>query len=295
VPLFAVLVLALLVLASYARLIRIFKWMTLTLLAYVVTAFVVHPDWGRLLRETFLPHVALDRDAMLTIVAILGTTISPYLFFWQAAQEAEEGSHHAGRSLGRMLGLAATDTRAGMLVSNFIMYFVILTTGATLHASGHSQIETAAQAAAALQPLAGGAAGLLFALGVIGTGLIGVPVLAGSAAYAVAEASRWRRGMDEKPRTAPRFYAVIAVATILGAAFDIAHMNAIRMLIWAAVINGVLAPPLIVVIVVIGNDRRVMGSYTNGWALNVGGVVAALVMTTAAVALVWFSISAIHI
>jgi NRAMP (natural resistance-associated macrophage protein)-like metal ion transporter len=287
VPLFAALVLILLVFASYALMVRIFKWMTLTLFAYVVTAFLVHPHWGSVLRETVIPHFSLDRDTVLSIVAILGTTISPYLFFWQATQEAEDRAHHPRRSLRRALAVARDDTRAGMLTSNFIMYFIILTTGATLHTSGHTHIDTAAEAAAALQPLAGKGAGLLFAFGIVGTGLIGVPVLAGSAAYAVAEASRWRRGMDEKLRTAPRFYALIIVATALGVALDFAHLNAIRMLFWSAVINGLLAPPLIILILMIGNDRRVMRSETNGLALNIGGGAAALIMTTAAFALLW--------
>jgi Mn2+/Fe2+ NRAMP family transporter len=287
VPLYAGLVLALLVFASYRAMTRIFKWIAVSLFSYAITAFVVHPNWGRVLRETVVPRVALDHQSILTIVAILGTTISPYLFFWQAAQEAEEGAHHPRRGLRRALALAEGDTRVGMVVSNLIMYFIILTTGATLHASGRTHVETAAQAAAALAPLAGKAAGLLFALGIIGTGFLGVPVLAGSAAYAVAEASRSRRGMDETPTTAPRFYALIAVATILGAALNVAGVDAIRMLFWSAVINGLLAPPLIVIILIIGNDRRIMRSNANGPLLNIVGGIAALAMATTAIALVW--------
>ena len=287
VPGFAVLVLALLVLASYQLMTAVLKWMTLALFAYVFAAFLAHPDWGRVLSGTFLPHVKVDSNYLLTFVAILGTTISPYLFFWQASQEAEQENHTPRRRrTQRQLDAAGWDTNIGMLFSNVIMFFIILTTGATLHAAGKTDIQTAAQAAAALRPLAGRASALLFTLGIVGTGMLGVPVLAGSAAYAVTEASGWKSGMDEKLWTAPQFYAVIAVSTIVGAVLNYARVDAMRMLFWSAVVNGLLAPPLIVIILVVCNNREVMGEYRNKTLLNVLGGAAAVVMSGAAVALI---------
>jgi NRAMP (natural resistance-associated macrophage protein)-like metal ion transporter len=288
VPAFAVLVLALLILASYEMMSSVLKWMTLALFAYVIAAFLAHPDWWRVLSGTFLPHVRVDSDYLLTFVAILGTTISPYLFFWQASQEAEQENHASGRErrVQPKLDAAGVDTNIGMLFSNVIMYFIILTTGATLHAAGKTDIQTAAQAAAALRPLAGSASALLFTLGIVGTGMLGVPVLAGSAAYAVSEASGWKSGMDEKPWTAPQFYAVIVVSTVIGVVLNYARVDAMRMLFWSAVVNGLLAPPLIIIILVVCNNRVVMGRYRNGVALNVLGGAAALIMTAAAVALI---------
>jgi Mn2+/Fe2+ NRAMP family transporter len=178
-----------------------------------------------------------------------------------------------------------------MFVSNMIMYFIMLTAGSTLHPAGITEIQTADQAAQALRPLAGSAAALLFTAGIVGTGMLGVPVLAGSAAYAVAEAAAWRRGMDERPRSAANFYGVIVAAMVIGMALNFAKLDAIKLLIWAAVVNGLLAPPLIVIILVVCNNRRVMGEHRNGWALNVVGGLAALVMGGAAVVLIasWLS------
>ena len=204
----------------------------------------------------------------MTLVGILGTTISPYLFFWQAAQEVEEEKAAGKRTVRRRQGASAeelravrTDTLIGMAFSNVIMYFIILTTGATLYTAGQHDIQTAKEAAEALRPLAGELAYLLFALGLIGTGFLGVPVLAGSAAYAVAEAGAWRSGMNERPRMAKKFYGVIAVAMLAGRAMNFADLNAIKMLFWSAVLNGVLAPPLVVIILLVCNNRRVMRTH----------------------------------
>jgi NRAMP (natural resistance-associated macrophage protein)-like metal ion transporter len=287
VPAFAVLVLALLVLASYQVMTAVLKWMTLALFAYVIAGFLAHPNWGSVLLGTVLPHVRVDGQYLLTFVAILGTTISPYLFFWQASQEAEDEDHRGGQT--RMVGRlddAGADTKTGMVFSNLIMYFIILTTGATLHAAGKTDIQTAAQAAAALKPLAGSASALLFTLGIVGTGMLGVPVLAGSAAYAVTEAIGWKHGMDEKPWTAPQFYGVIALSTIVGVVLNYARIDAMRMLFWSAVLNGLLAPPLIIIILVVCNNPAVMGPYRNSARLNILGGAAAVLMTAAAVALI---------
>ncbi len=297
VPAFTVLILALLIFASYQMMTRLLKWLTLALLSYVLAAFLARPDWSAVLSGTILPRIDLSRGYLLTLVAILGTTISPYLFFWQAAQNAEQDQQivrriegRPRRALQRELRAVRRDVYSGMFFSNLIMYFIVLTTGATLHAAGHLDVQTAEQAAAALGPLAGRGAALLFTFGLVGTGMLGVPVLAGSGAYAVAEAASWQRGMDEKIHRARNFYGVIIAAMLLGMALNFAALEPMRFLFWAAVINGLLAPPLIVIILVVSNDSRIMGECRNGLWMNLMGGLAALAMVGAALALVvsWF-------
>jgi len=298
IPVAAILILGLLVLASYERMTRVLKWLTLALFSYVLAGFLAHPDWSGVLSGTLIPRVGRSREFLLTFVAILGTTISPYLFFWQAAQNAEHDAFWRQRLIGRRqravqreLRSATRDVNAGMLFSNAIMYFIILTAAATLHGAGITDVQTADQAAAALRPLAGRGASLLFTAGLVGTGMLGIPVLAGSAAYAVAEAAAWRAGLDEKIHTARQFYGVIAVAMFAGMALSFAHVNAIRLLIWSAVINGLLAPPLILIILVVCNNERVMGAHRNGRGQNVLGALSALLMSGAAIALVISSLT----
>ncbi|HEY8850556.1 MAG TPA: Nramp family divalent metal transporter [Gemmatimonadaceae bacterium] len=300
VPAFTIAILALLIFASYAYMTRIFKWLTLVLFAYVLAAFVANPDWFEVFRETFLPRIQYTHDYLLTFVAILGTTISPYLFFWQAAQNAEQKEHlekkiegRPRRAMERELRSSGRDVGAGMFISNLIMFFIILTAGATLHKAAQTNIETAEQAAAALRPLAGNAAYLLFTLGLVGTGMLAVPVLAGSAAYALAEAGAWNAGMSEKIHDARNFYGVIAIAMLIGMAMNFAHFNAVRLLFWTAVINGLLAPPLIIILLFVCNNPKVMGDHRNGWKLNLFGILAAALMTFAGAALVfsWFKYS----
>lgn len=293
VPLYTAVILLLLIYASYRTMSRVLKWLSITLFAYVLAAFLAHPDWRTVLRGTVFPHVHYDNTYLLMIVAILGTTISPYLFFWQAAQNAEEEEHlerelgnRPRRAIQRELRTARRDVNAGMFVSNLIMYFIILTTGATLHAAGQTDVQTAEQAAQALRPVAGNAAALLFTLGLVGTGMLAVPVLAGSGAYAIAEAANWRAGMDERARDARHFYGVMVIAMIVGMVLAFSHANAIKLLFWSAVINGLLAPPLIIIILLICNNERVMGKFRNGVGLNILGGAAALAMTVGAVALV---------
>jgi len=293
VPAFTVLILALLVFASYERMTRVLKWLTIALFSYILAGLLAHPSALGVLTGTLVPRITRSKDFLLMFVAILGTTISPYLFFWQAAQNAEHDAFWRNRLVGRPrravhreLRTAARDVNAGMLFSNAIMYFIILTAAATLHRAGMTDVQTAEQAAAALKPLAGAGASWLFAAGLVGTGMLGVPVLAGSGAYAIAEAAAWRAGMDEKVHTARQFYAVIAVAMLVGMVLNFAHVNAIRLLIWSAIINGLLAPPLIAIILVVCNNERVMGCHKNGIGLNLLGGAAAVLMTGAAVALV---------
>jgi len=293
VPLYTVLILLLLIYASYRTMSKVLKWLSVTLFAYVIAAFLAKPAWNEVLWGTLFPHVHVDHNYLLTIVAILGTTISPYLFFWQAAQNAEEEEHldkalrgQPRRGVPRELRSARRDVNSGMFVSNLIMYFIILTTGATLHVTGHTDVQTAEQAAQALRPVAGDAAALLFTLGLVGTGMLAVPVLAGSGAYAIAEAANWRAGMDERARDARHFYGVMAGAMLVGMVLAFMHANAIKLLFWSAVINGLLAPPLIVIILLVCNNPEVMGQYRNGRALNILGGLAAIAMTVGAVALV---------
>ncbi|MDO8501129.1 MAG: Nramp family divalent metal transporter [Gemmatimonadaceae bacterium] len=292
VPAFTLLILVLLIFGSYRSMTRVFKWLTLVLFAYVIAGFVANPDWDTVLGEVIRPRIVFSRDYLLTFVAILGTTISPYLFFWQAAQNAEQEEYiekkiegRPRRALQRELRASQRDVVTGMFISNLIMFFIVLTAGATLHQAGQTDIQTAEQAAAALRPLAGNAAYLLFTLGLVGTGMLAVPVLAGSAAYALAEAGAWNRGMSEKMHDARNFYGVIVVAMLIGMALNFAHLNAVKLLFWTAVINGLLAPPLIVILLFVCNNPRVMGEHRNGWKLNLFGILAAVLMTFAGLAL----------
>jgi NRAMP (natural resistance-associated macrophage protein)-like metal ion transporter len=289
-PVFAGLMVVLLFRTSYRLIARIFKWLTLVLFAYVLTAFIVSPNWPQVLRATFVPDIRFTREYLSVLVGILGTTISPYLFFWQSAQEVEEERAEGRNTLSQRqgatiaeLGRARNDVMLGTFFSNFVMYFIILTTGATLHAHGVTKIGTASQAAEALRPLAGDGAYWLFTLGLIGTGMLGVPVLAGSSAYAISEAMAWGASLDRKPKLAPKFYAVIAIAMALGVVLEYVGLDAVKMLFWSAVLNGVLAPPLIVLVVLLTTDRTVMGDCVNPPLLKWLGWTTAVVMTAAVV------------
>jgi NRAMP (natural resistance-associated macrophage protein)-like metal ion transporter len=291
-PCYAALIVVVLMWSSYRAIARVFKWLTLVLFAYVITAFVVHPDWRAVLSATFVPHIVWSSEYLSVLVGILGTTISPYLFFWQAAQEVEEERAAGRTSVAQRRGATAEELRCsrndvmiGMFFSNFVMYFIILTTASTLHAHGVTHIATAKDAAEALRPLAGPAAYWLFTLGLIGTGMLGVPVLAGSSAYAIAEAMNWSGSLDRKPKLAGKFYAVLGVAMALGLALDYAGLDAVKMLFWSAVANGVLAPPLVVIVVLLTTDTSVMGEHVNSPLLKWLGWTTAAVMTAAAVAM----------
>ncbi len=282
---FTALILSFLFWSSYRQIARVFKWITLVLLAYVATGFLAHVDWCGAAVGTFFPRLTWSRDYLATLLGILGTTISPYLFFWQASQEVEQQRSEGHRApqprkaTRRDLRRLRLDITVGMFASNFVMYFVILTTAATLHAHGTTQIATARQAAEALRPLAGPAAYWLFTLGLVGTGMLGVPVLAGSSAYALSEAGAWKGSLEKKPRLARRFYGVLAAAMAAGLAIDYAGLDAVRMLFWSAVINGALSPPLILIIILLTNDPRVMGEQVNSLWLRILGWVTFALMT----------------
>lgn len=289
-PVFAGLIISLLFFSSYRHIARVFKWLTLVLFAYVITAFLSQPDWYAVLKATFVPRVVWSSQFLATFVAILGTTISPYLFFWQASQEVEDERAHGKSTVEEREGAtdeelraARTDVFTGMFFANTVMYFIILTTAATLNASGQTSIETAQQAAEALRPLAGNGAYLLFTLGLVGTGMLAVPVLAGSAAYAVSEAKDWRGTLEDRPRLSPKFYAVVAVSMVLGLILDFVGFNAVKMLFYSAVLNGILAPPLVVLVVLLTSNPKIMGTRTSSRPLRYLGWATAAIMTAAAV------------
>jgi NRAMP (natural resistance-associated macrophage protein)-like metal ion transporter len=292
-PFFALLITSLLIWTSYNLIERVFKWLTLVLFAYIITAFLVRPGWASVLQGTFLPHIEWTRSYMSVLVGILGTTISPYLFFWQAAEEVEEDRKHGKTTLAQRRGstdqelrVAREDVVTGMFFSNLVMFFIILTTGATLYVHGIRDIETARQASEALRPLAGPGAYWLFTLALVGTGMLGVPVLAGSCAYAIAEAASWKgESLSDKPRGAPRFYFVIAAAMVVGLALDFAGLYAVKMLFWSAILNGLLAPPLVVLVVLLTSDKRVMLGRVNGRVAKSLGWICAAMMTAAALGL----------
>jgi len=288
----AVAIVVLQIWGSYRLIMKIFKWLTLSLFAYVIAAFLAKPDWFAVANATLVPQISLTSEYITTVVAILGTTISPYLFFWEASEEVEEEKNEGRVKLSERKGATdkeikkeKIDTIVGMLFCNVVFYFVILAAGATLHISGQTNIQSATDAAQALRPLAGNFATVLFGIGLVGAGLLAVPVLTGSAAYAVAETFGWPSGLDEKPKHAKKFYGVIAVSTIIGVMIDFAGINPISALFWTAVINGVVAPPLLVVVMLVSNNKRVMGTRTNGPFTNIVGWLAVAVMFAAAIAM----------
>jgi NRAMP (natural resistance-associated macrophage protein)-like metal ion transporter len=289
----ALAILALQIWGSYRLISRTFKWLTLALFAYIGAAILARPDWGEVLRSTFIPTISLDQAFLLTLVAILGTTISPYLFFWQASEEVEEevamGRTQLWRRRGasdRELEYAAVDVNVGMGFSVLVMYFIMLATAATLHQAGKTDITSATDAAEALRPLAGDLSSVLLAVGLIGTGVLAVPILSASAAYAISEAFGWRYGLDQNPGRAKQFYAVIVLATLIGVGIDYLGINPIDALFATAVINGFVAPPLLVMIMVVANNRKIMGKRTNGRLTNILGWATAIVMFLAAGVLV---------
>lgn len=295
-------VLALEIFVPYRRYAVVLKGLALSLLAYVATGLIIGPRGGALLRATVVPTIQFTPTFLMLVVGVLGTTISPYLFFWQASEEVEESElHHPDASAGDVkrhqrallgeLHLLRVDTTLGMLASEIATWFIIFTTGSVLYTHGVTNITTADQAANALEPLvhsfphAGLLAKVLFATGILGVGLLGIPVLAGSAAYAVAEAFHWREGLARTVRQAPGFYGVIGFATLIGLLLNILRINPITALIYSAVINGVVAVPLLVIILLVANNRAIMGAHTNGRLSNTVSVIATLGMGCAALAL----------
>ena len=277
------------VLVQYIRYVSVLKWLTLSLFAYFGTVMVVHIPWGEMFRGLVVPMLSASTTFWTSVVAILGTTISPYLFFWQASQEVEDvqatperdplkyAPHQAESALGRI----RLDTYIGMAFSNLVAIAIIVTTAATLHVHGITNIQTSSQAAEALRPVAGRFAFGVFTLGILGTGLLAVPILAGSAAYAIGEARKWPTGLARQPLQAKAFYATLAIATLVGVALNFTSVNPIQALFWSAVINGVVAVPVMVLMMLLTANTRVMGQFTVTGVLRLTGWLATAVMAAA--------------
>jgi Mn2+/Fe2+ NRAMP family transporter len=283
---------------SYQKYARFLMVLTLSLFSYVALVFSLHVDWPAVGLSVIGASAVVSKDAAITVVAIFGTTISPYLFFWQSAQEVEEVEHHANEKplledpdeAPGAFAHMRIDTIVGMALSNLVALAIMISTAATLHAAGKTDIATAADAAQALQPLAGNFAFLLFSLGIIGTGLLAIPVLAGSAAYAVGDTRGWKMSLDDKPWEAVGFYSVIGLAVVLGLAIDYSGFDPMKALFWSAVVNGVIAVPLMVAMMVVVGSRKLMGQFTAKIGLAGLGWLSTAVMAGATVAMAWFSL-----
>jgi NRAMP (natural resistance-associated macrophage protein)-like metal ion transporter len=268
----------------------ILKWLTFSLFAYVGTIFVVHINWAEIARGTFIPTISFKGEYLAALIAVLGTTISPYLLFWQAGEEVEQTKSEPDekplkkepKQAPRQLHRIKIDTYIGMAFSNLIAYFIILTAAATLHTHGKTDINSAAEAAEALRPIAGPFAALLFSLGIIGTGLLALPVLGGSAAYAVGEALKWPVGLERKAKEAKAFYTVLAVATMIGLTLNFTRLDPIKALVWAAIINGITAAPVMCFMMLLASRSKVMGKFTLPLYLKILGWVATSIMAVAA-------------
>lgn len=276
---------------SYRAIADILKWLCLTLLLYIIVPFLAHQDWLKIAKSTFIPTLHFNKEFFSIIVAILGTTISPYLFFWQATMEAEEIAQKRSKVMvnKRLLDNMKTDVNIGMLLSNMVMFFIILTTGSILFNGGIRDINTVEQAAKALEPLAGRLTYVIFALGVMGTGLLAIPVLAGSQSYMLAETFGWKAGLDKKFTRAKPFYLSIIVSLLVGLSLDFLQISPIDALLYTAIAYGLTAPVLIAVILHIGNNKKIMKKNTNNRYSNVVGVITLVLMSISAVALIIFS------
>lgn len=286
---FTILLLGLIIYLPYQKIAASLKYLCIVLLVYLVVPFLYKQDWLAVLKATVIPTVELNKEFISIIVGILGTTISPYLFFWQATMEVEEMKHKKTHLLvnGKIINEMKQDVDFGMSFSGLVMYFIILTTGTVLFNGGIHQIDTVEQAAMALKPLAGDLAYLLFAIGVIGTGLLAIPVLSGALSYIITETFGWEQGLDKKFHEAKAFYSVIAVSLILGLSLNYIGISPIKALIYTAILYGLTAPVLIGIILHICNNKKVMGSFTNNWKANLMGFLALIIMASAAIILIF--------
>lgn len=285
---FTVLLLVLIIYLPYLKIAAILKYLCIVLLVYLVVPFLYDQDWGLIVKNTFVPNLEFNKEFVGILVGILGTTISPYLFFWQATMEVEEMKHKNHLVVDKkIISDMKQDVDFGMTFSGLVMYFIILTTGTVLYNGGIHQIDTVEEAAIALKPLAGNLAYLLFAIGVIGTGLLAIPVLSGSLSYIITETFGWEQGLDKKFHEAKAFYAVIAVSLVLGLSLNYIGISPIKALIYTAILYGLTAPVLIAIILHICNNKKVMGQFTNSRKSNILGFSALIIMTIAAVALLY--------
>ncbi len=291
--LFTVILLILIIYLPYQKIAAILKYLCIVLLVYMVVPFLFKQDWLLILRSTFIPTIRFDKDFIGMLVGILGTTISPYLFFWQASMEVEEMKHKKKHLLvnKKIIHDMQQDVDFGMSFSGIVMFFIILTTGTVLFNAGIHQINTVEEAALALKPLAGNFAYLLFAIGVIGTGLLAIPVLSGSLSYMITETFGWEQGLDKKFHEAKGFYIIIAISLLLGLSLNYIGISPIKALIYTAVLYGITAPVLIAIILHISNNKKIMGAYTNSKFSNILGFAALIIMTTAALLLLYLQFS----
>jgi NRAMP (natural resistance-associated macrophage protein)-like metal ion transporter len=290
---FTVLLLVLIIYLPYRKFASTLKYLCIVLLVYLIVPFLYEQDWFAILKGTLIPQITLDKKFISILVGILGTTLSPYLFFWQATMAAEDNSHKRKKIIidKKILGDLKQDVDFGMLFSNVVMFFVILTSGTVLFNSGINNIDTVEQAAEALKPLAGDAAYLLFALGVIGTGILAIPVLCGSLSYIITETFGWERGLDKKFHQAKAFYMVTAISLILGLLMNVVGISPIKALLWSAILYGLTAPVLIAIILHIANNKEVMGKFTNNRRSNILGFSALILMSIAALILLYLQFS----
>lgn len=283
------------ILVPYPAYARFLKYLTFSLFAYLISAFIIQQDWAKIISSTFIPYFSFSKEYLLNIVALLGTTISPYLFFWQADEEIEEEIEHKklqamGKGIPRIrnkdIRQMRLDTAIGMFFSNLITFFIIVVTASTLHLNNISNIQTATDAAVALRPIAGNFAFILFAAGIMGTGFLSVPVLAGSASYAVSEAMGWRASLNLKFKKAHKFYIVIMISTLVGVLVNFTPIKPFQLLYYTAVLNGICAPPLMILLMLISNNKNIMHEHTNSWISNVLGWSITVIMSIASLALI---------
>jgi Mn2+/Fe2+ NRAMP family transporter len=289
---FTILLLVLIIYLPYRKIAAVLKYLSCVLLVYLIVPFLCKQDWVAVLKATFIPTIKFDKDFISILVAILGTTISPYLFFWQATMEVEDMKRKKKHLVvdKRIMDDMQHDVDFGTLFSNLVMFFIILTTGSVLFNGNIHQIDTVEQAAQALKPLAGNAAYLLFAIGVIGTGLLAIPVLSGSLSYIITETFGWKKGLDKPFHKAKVFYAIIAISLILGLSLNYIGLSPIKALIYSAILYGLTAPVLIAIILHISNNKKIMGKHTNGKTSNILGSATLVLMTVAAVILVYLQL-----
>jgi len=273
---------------NYRKIATVLKWLCISLFCYILIPFFTHTQWRSVLKNTFIPSLEWNADYLLSLVGILGTTISPYLFFWQAAMEVEEENEQQVVVDKQIIEEMQTDVKGGLLLTNVVFYFIILTTGTVLFGAGIHKIDTVEQAAKALQPVAGNLSYALFSIGVLGTGFLAVPVLGGSLSYMLAETFNWEEGMNKKFHEAKGFYITLIASLIIALGILFIGISPIRALIYTAVLYGIIAPVLIVLILLICNNKKIMGRYVNNRWLNISGVVTFLVMLFASAALLWF-------
>jgi len=291
---FAIAIILLEVFVKYHVYVKVLKWLTLSVFAYIVAGFMTHPNWLEVFKNSLIPQISFTKEYIFAMIAVFGTTITPYLFFWQASEEVEDGkmnhSSHRKTEVRRRVTRMRTDVNAGMILANIVFFFIVLTTANVLFANGITSIDSAQDAALALRPLAGDYAFLLFAIGIIGTGFLAVPILAGSGAYALSELMNWNNGLEEKFSEAKGFYLVIIFSIFIGLAMNFFGINPIAALYWSAFLNGVIALPLLAIIMKIGGDKRIMANETNSAWVNFFGWSAVVATTIALIGMIIVSV-----